>query len=87
MLFRSNPGWAQLVLLLCVTLTRGHLGHSARAGLGWWVPDRVTHMPGLGYGRRVSTISDKVELRLASKVQLLGGEPAVMVTALNWIPP
>ena len=41
-----NPGWAQLVLLLCVTLTRGHLGHSARAGLGWWVPDRVTHMPG-----------------------------------------
>ena len=38
----------------------------------------------LGYGRRVSTISDKVELRLASKVQLLGGEPAVMVTALNW---
>lgn len=32
-----------MVLLLYVMLPRVHLGHSAREGLVWWVPDRVTH--------------------------------------------
>lgn len=42
----QEPGWAQRVLLLSLMLTGGRLGRSAPDGPVWWVPDRVTHVPG-----------------------------------------